>query len=220
MPSLSPSQFWQTQMPVSSSGTLPPRATPAPVDPIGPPLKRGKVGEGQMALNFDQPDLPLTHAEGGLVPADAAADPDYWSGMYNVGGRQRVYPRDRSAEFPKKGDVSEQITHAWESAPVEMIGPDDEVRTGQARQTEGTPTQISHSPGKAERIRQAGEEGLTWPDTGQDQFPWIAQVGDKRYLLEGHHRLIAGRRRGDGFVPAHVIRGESFADITRQITGR
>ena len=200
-------------------GRLPARAD-APDDGLGPDTKRGVVGEGQQMLNFDHPDRQLETGRAGLVGVDRFADPGWDNSSWKFGGMHRVDPLRRSPDFgPYSGDQDEVITAGWERAPVETIGPDDEVRTNQIDyelHDDGRP-EVEHTPEHVEDLRAEGDLVFQDPDTGTEQFPWVAQVEGKRYLMEGHHRTIAARTRGDGSFPAHVLRGGNWGQIEEQI---
>lgn len=219
MPDLNRRQFTQEPiegfygreaMPAGLLGRLPKRAPTEPVDALGPDTKRGQVGEFQQVLNFDHPEAQLETDRAGLVPVDEQVDPDWTPRAWYVGGMARSDLRWDPYDEDAKATVAQ-----WERLPVETIGPDDEVRTAQA-DPDYKPYTIEYDDEHVANIRAAGEYGLADPDTGVAQYPWIAQVPGKRYLLEGHHRAIAARTRGTGEFPAHVARGDSLDAILRR----
>lgn len=238
---LNPEEFEQLEL-----GLKDPRVTPTP--PPQMPDKwglRGAVGEGQMALNFENPRVPHIHAEGGLIPVDTWRDPatgdraGYQREMWEIGGMHRQTPSERDwSPVPEHGKKS-WITHGWENAPVERITPDMQIFSGQASdefidsqgdyewrdltdEGDGNLLAIAHNEEKVDDIYAAGdavhEGGYTPGGQGMPpQRPWIAQIGDRRYLLEGHHRTIAARNRGTGEFDAHVIRGDSLEAVRDQL---
>ena len=229
MPELNPRQFTQEPLegfygasatPHGLKGRLPERAPTASVDDLGPDTKRGTVGQGQQMLNFDNPRRQLETAESGLVPIHGEVDPDWDESMWRIGGMKRIDPTTRSEDFgPYSGDQAEVITAGWERAPVETIGPDDEVRTGQGDTAYGeAPAHVWHEEDKVAEIREVGDDGfLDHMDNETPQLPWVAQVQGKRYLMEGHHRAMAARTRDEGSFPAHVLRGNNWGQIEEQI---
>ena len=231
MPTLNSRQFFQDPLEGFYSSEVqgidmpgwhqprPRRPEDAPPHDPGPITKRGVVGQGQQVMNFDVPDRQLEVGTGGLVPIDLPDDPDWDDSAWVFAGGYRVNPKDRSPHFgPLSPDPDEVVTAGWERAPVETIGPDAEIRTNQIDELNDSPqTSVWVEPDRVEELRDEGDLAFQDPDTGTEQFPWVAEVAGKRYLLEGHHRTIAARTRGDGSFPAHVLRGGNFGQIEQQL---
>jgi hypothetical protein len=162
---------------------------------------------GQRIMNFDVPEHPLdvgTHhwAKAEAVPfigVSTVNDPDYRPRMWDYGGAHRQSP---GAVDPDANTWASGVTSTWESAPVERIGAFAQVRTGQS----------STDPRKVSRLRDAAG--------AFHQQPWVAQVADKRYLLEGHHRAHAARRSGRGDFDAHVLAAENWPQFQKLFPGK
>jgi hypothetical protein len=239
MPDLSARQFEQTDLGLNVPTVAP---TPPPKLPDKWGL-RGAVGEGQMALNFEMPAVPLVHDAGGFIPVDSFRDPGYDSRMWEFGGRERQspYERDRTPEVDF-GNSRSWVTAGWENSPVETITPDMQVYTGQTasfgedsvgyeypldllEEGDHIGLQVQRDDHKVDKIRAAGDavrEGGFTPEGREmpPQRPWVAHIGDRRYLLEGHHRGIAARNSRDGNFDAHVLRADSVDDLHTQLEQR
>ena len=235
MPSLNSRQFHQPELdrfygaevvPHGLKGRLPgPPRDDAPRHDPGPATKRGVVGEGQTMLNFDYPTRPLETAQAGLVPVDSQNDPAWDRSAWRYGGAQREVARMNPEPSTPDGEFSHVVAKGWKNAPVETIGPDAEIRTNQMQP--GAPALPTH-PGIApsvsdieedhvETLRGEGDLAFMDPETSEEEFPWVAEVEGKRYLLEGHHRAIAARTRDSGEFPAHVLRGGNWGQIEEQL---
>ena len=227
MPSLNNRQFvqqeplegWNKSLPTDSmKGWRPARTQdPAPFDP-GPDSKRGEIGVGQRILNVDEPGKPLEVGAGGLIPVDQFNDPAWDNSAWRYGGAKRMMAEDDpTGPTSEMGEEARRVTSAWESAPVETIGPDVQLRTNQTTPT-GMPGRPAMEPqvnaSQVEELR--GSEIFEDPD-GSERHPWVAEVEGKRYLLEGHHRATAARTRGTGEMQAHVIRGGNWGQIDEQM---
>jgi hypothetical protein len=227
MPDLSPQQFHQPELdgfyahhvvPQGLNARLPYRASAE-----DPPSthKRGVVGEGQQMLNFDAPSEPLETSRAGLIPVDKTGptvytagqgytsqsnDPNWDDRAWRVGGMRRIEVEGdlQSEDHPDGPD----IVRSWESAPVEMIDPDAQIFTNQV---EDGSVQVDEE--FVDELRDMGDYAYSDPQTGAPKNPWIAQVAGKRYLLEGHHRAVAGRTSGDGSFPAHVLEADNWDDL-------
>jgi len=170
---------------------------------------------GQQVMNFDKPDHPLEvggrpkrttkfNMRGEPYEADSPTfdsppavlvsektDPTYSERMWAVGGGART-PHRPSA-----------VQKNWEALPVERIGPEAQLRTGQ--------NEVERS--------QVGELKDVDPET-YDAHPWVARMKGKSYVLEGHHRLAAARsREGSGEIQAHVVEAEDASDLVRKMRG-
>lgn len=230
MPSLNPRQFTrQDSLPGFFTPEVSPqgfgarrREQPYRPPPPQPTHKRGEVGEGQRILNFDAPDHPLETSTAGLIPVDSFVDDTWDNSSWRFGGARRseVESGADSRDHPE----GPQVVAGWESAPVETIGPDTQIRTGQGepafehRITGKTePPGVEHDPDHVEMLRDEGDLAFLDPDTSEEKFPWVAQVEGKNYLMEGHHRAIAARTRDSGEFPAHVLRGANWGQIEEQL---
>lgn len=244
-PNISADEFEQTDLGLNVPTVAP---TPPPKLPDKWGL-RGAVGEGQMALNFEMPAVPLVHDAGGFIPVDDFRDPGYEPRMWRYGGaeRQSPYERDRTPEVDF-GNSRSWVTAGWENSPVETITPDMQVYTGQVtdhdsgslgygygyadevtfdllEKGDGLGLQVRRDDHKVDEIRAAGDavlEGGYTPEGREmpPQRPWVAHIGDRRYLLEGHHRGIAARNSRDGNFDAHVLRADSVDDLHTQLEQR
>ena len=239
MPSLNNRQFDQGEFPGFHTPEVTPHGfgrrqhvpEPPPADPNDPAqtYKRGTVGEGQTMLNFDAPDAPLETAQAGLIPVDSSNDPTWDRSAWLFGGANRSMTQtmrehgdDPVTDIETRADT---VTRGWRNAPVETIGPDAEIRTNQGR----APIDIGDSgirvggevgdieEGHVEILRGEGNLAFQDPETGEEEFPWVAEVEGKRYLLEGHHRAISARTRDSGEFPAHVLRGGNWGQIEEQL---
>lgn len=199
---------------------------PAPPDQ-GPVTKRGQVGEGQRILNFDEPDAPLEHDIGGLVPVDSFTDPSWDPSAWRYGGGQRGIAEMNPEPTTFDDERAHTVVQGWKRAPVETIGPDVEIRTNQAEFLDEDRRETSIAKGRlqvdtidfdhVDTLRGEGNLAFQDPETGEEEFPWVAEVEGKRYLLEGHHRALAARTRDSGEFPAHVLRGGNWGQIEEQL---
>jgi hypothetical protein len=219
---LSPRQFSQPEFPGMPPRTRVAKETPTPDHSTH---LRGSVGEGQGIMNFDEPDISLRHDAGGLIPIDDDRDPDWDGYAWEFGGRLRAMSGLRL------GDTGRTMLRGWENAPVETIKPSDQVRTNQVYSPDtdfagssppyyepfpvGQSLRVSYHEDHADDLRHS--DRFVDSVTGGEARPWVAEVNDKRYLLEGHHRAIASRTRGDGSFPAHVLKGGNFGQIEEQL---
>lgn len=214
-------QFGQLRIPDLNVGIGAPKPYPD-YDP-GPDHGRGQVGVGQTVMNFDAPDAPLTVGGGdeeqvkwafdpdpthpdnkpmfgaedrhSFVYVDDGNDPDWDENAYTLGG---IYAPSQSHN---NREWSETLARGWGEAPLERIGPDRQIRSGQAM--------VQNEP--VEILRQVPEF---------DTDPWVANVAGKDYLLDGHHRVSASRRRGDGSIDARVVRGKDWHEVANILTQR
>ena len=238
MPTLNSRQFFQDPLEGFYSSEVqgidmpgwhqprPRRPEDAPPHDPGPITKRGVVGEGQTMLNIDAPGAPLETSRAGLVPVDASNDPDWDRSAWAFGGMRRSEVEEdmQSLDHPE----GPEVVAGWQSAPVETIGPDMELRTNQGsspwvRPWDGrsrAPEVDSIDEEFVDELREEGDLAFADPNSGEERYPWIAQVGGKRYLMEGHHRALAARSRGTGEFPAHVIRGGNWGQIEQQLYDR
>lgn len=240
MPSLNSRQFDQQEFPGFHSPDVTPHGfgrrqrvpEPPPSDPNDPSrtYKRGTVGEGQGMLNFDAPDKPLETAQGGLIPVDSSNDPTWDRSAWSYGGGKRGIAAMNPDPVTPDDEFAHTVTSGWKNAPVETIGPDAQIRTNQGRAPANLVARRDGSggisiPGAVEQIEEEhvetlrGEGDLAFmdPETGEEEFPWVAEVEGKRYLLEGHHRAISARTRDTGEFPAHVLRGGNWGQIEEQL---
>jgi hypothetical protein len=197
-----------------------------PYDP-GPEHLRGSVGQGQRIMNFDNPEVPLEHDVGGLIPVRELSDDAWDSSAWRYGGAQRMITQTDTNPTTEEGRWAHQVTDTWRSAPVETITPDMQVRTNQAEFLNEDREQTLPNKGRfqvdsidhdmVEELRHEGDLAFQDPDTGAEEFPWVAEVENKRYLMEGHHRAISARTRDEGDFPAHVIRASNWGDFDRQM---
>ncbi|MCA1781926.1 MAG: hypothetical protein ABR616_18770 [Dermatophilaceae bacterium] len=217
MPELNRRQFTQPEIGFLDYTRTGPSSPAEPHDP-GPNTKRGQVGQGQQVMNFDAPHIPLEVAQSGFVPVNEFADPDWDNSSFYMGGRNRGQATGGSHE-------AQTIVDGWKNAPVETIGPDDQIRTGQGKpQTPGVgshpgfPAEVQElDEDRVAELRDVGDTAFQDPETGEQEIPWIAQVADKRYLMEGHHRGVSARTRDSGEFPAHVLRGANWGQIEEQL---
>lgn len=238
MPELNRRQFVQETLPNFFSSEVqgtdqpgwhqPParRLEDVPSHDPGPATKRGVVGEGQTMLNLDAPGVPMETSRAGLVPVDAENDPTWDDSSWRFGGMRRSeVEEDMQSRDHPEGPL---IVEGWQSAPVEMIGPDMEVRTNQGEAPWESPFgrrrvvagRVDVEEDKVDELREEGDLAFVDPMSGEERFPWIAQVEDKRYLMEGHHRAVSARERDTGEFPAHVIRGANWGQIEDQLYDR
>lgn len=227
MPSLNRRQFWQEPLEgwnqslpsTSMKGYRPPPSGPPPIYDPGPDTKRGSIGEGQRMLNFDEPDYPLETSTAGLVPVDEGVDPAWDRTAWRYGGANRQIVGDDvplSEPTSPEGEDARRVVRAWESAPLQTIGPDVEIRTGQGTAPAG-PLDPQVDLDSLDRVDELRHAEVFENEDGTPQNPWIAEVEGKRYLLEGHHRATAARTRGTGEFDAHVIRGGNWGQIEQQM---
>ena len=217
-------RFWGNEVwgGTSTQGRLPKRGfDPYDTDyRLGPDTKRGVVGQGQQVMNFDEPDRPLEVAQGGLVPVDSRVDPTWSRWAWRHGGASRALLESDPDDTHAQGIVA-----GWKRQPVQTIGPDDEIRTNQGKVQvpgvgthPGFPASVEEiDPDAVTELREEEDLAFMDPNTGDEEFPWVAQVQGKRYLMEGHHRALAARSRGTGEFPAHVMQADDWDDVERQI---
>ena len=237
MPSLNPRQFDQQEFPGFHTPEVTPHGfgrrqrapEPPPPDPNEPSrtYKRGAVGEGQRIMNFDNPDAPLEHDRAGLVPVDSFTDPSWDPSAWRYGGFQRETAAMNPTPMTHDGQRAHVVTDGWGRAPVETIGPDVEIRTNQAEFLDEDRQETTVNKGRlqvdmidddmVDVLRGEGDLAFQDPETGEEEFPWVAEVEGKNYLLEGHHRAIAARTRDSGEFPARVLRGANWGQIEEQL---
>lgn len=141
----------------------------------------------------------------------------YVKGGERIGGEayRPLQPMAQGQEIQRFLDQAPEVEEGHIEPALSSI---DEVR-----QLRGS-LKFSDRKGNAVRARERGDSNRE-PTTGDEteRLPWIARIEEepgmpKDYILEGHHRTVASRTRGDGSMRAHVMRARPGHSLSRFVS--